>query len=119
MNHGEQLPPEFAPLANLRTHRGREFYPGSRAKIKLPIFIVSKLRLNPFPQSIIPSILLRRWFGSLWATIAIIGVIFGLLAEGNMTLEDRAELSTRPGGHRVLWAVWKVRKTGIITGYIL
>lgn len=65
------------------------------------------------------------WFSSSWATTVVIGVIFGLLAEGNMTREDRAELSTRSSrqrGPRALRPVWEVRITGTRTGpslYIL
>ncbi|KAI4817141.1 hypothetical protein KUCAC02_009420 [Chaenocephalus aceratus] len=47
-------------------------------------------------------------------------IIFGLLAEGNMTREDRVERSTRPRGqpgHRALRTVWKARKWHEATYY--
>ncbi|KAG7223915.1 hypothetical protein INR49_015171, partial [Caranx melampygus] len=75
---------------------------------KIPTIFASKLPPS-HPRSL-PSLFLTRCFSTLWATIAVIAVIFGLLAEGNMTHGDRAELSTRPRrqcGRRVLLAVWK------------
>lgn len=62
------------------------------------------------PQKPVHHMSVTSLFSRLWATKAVTGVIFGLLAEGNMTREDRAGLSTRPSRERCRGESWVVPK---------
>lgn len=116
VNDGGQLFPEFAALFNPRSHTYRVFIQGLTRTDKTsrpPRLSIPSLQSVFLSRSIASlSQCLSQWSNSLCvALVVIFAVIFGLLAKGNMTREDRAELSTRPRGRRRerVRAEWKVR----------